>query len=120
MKPLKLFVQWHYGTTYRIHRGYETPVLGPIEPQLLSTEHDARSFIRKLRLEHADYLNLLREVGGLTPNSDISLDYAQRDLARVAWGRHRRIRFYKLDSFAYDFNNTDNNHYPAIRTCRGR
>jgi len=119
MKPLKLFVQWHYGTTYRIHRGYETPVLGPIEPQLLSTEHDARSFIRKLRLEHADYLNLLHEVDGLTPNSDISLDYAQRDLARVAWGRHRRIRFYKLDSFAYDFNNTDNNHYPAIRHMQG-
>jgi len=58
-------------------------------------------------------------VNGLTPNSDISLDYAQRDLARVAWGQRHRLRFYKLDPFAYDFHNTDNNHYPVIRLMQG-
>ncbi|MCF6258056.1 MAG: hypothetical protein L3K25_17455 [Gammaproteobacteria bacterium] len=57
-------------------------------------------------------------MGGLTVNSDISLTYSQQDLARLSWGRHRRLRFYPLDPFAYDFNNTRNNHYPVIRSAQ--
>jgi hypothetical protein len=57
-------------------------------------------------------------VDGLTTNSDISLAYSQRDLAKVSWGWQRRIRFYRLDPFAYDFNNTRKNHYPVIRPAQ--
>ncbi len=115
MKSHKFFVQDRYGTTYRIYCGYEAPVLGPTKPQNLSAEHDAHEFIIRLRLDHAFCLKILRVVDGLTANSDISLAYSQRDLARVSWGWQRRIRFYRLDPFAYDFDNTSNNHYPVIR-----
>jgi len=115
MKSYKFFVQDHYNTTYRIYCGYETPILGPIEPQHLSNEHDAHEFIINLRLDHAFCLTILQAVGGPMVNSDISLAYSQRNLASVSWGWHRQIRFYRLDPFAYDFGNTRNNHYPTIR-----
>ena len=118
MKPYKFFVQGRYSITYRIYCGYEAPVLGSIPPQDLSNEHDAHEFIIRLRLDHAFCLKILHAVGGLTVNSNISLAYSQRDLASVSWGWQRRIRFYQLDPFAYDFNNTRNNHYPVIRPAQ--
>ena len=109
-------MQDRYGTTYRIYCGYEAPVLRPIKSQSLSAEHDAREFIiRPRRLDHAFRLKILRAVDGLTANSDISLAYSQRDLAKVAWGWQRKIHFYRLSPCAYDFGNTSNNHYPVIR-----
>jgi len=114
-------VQDHYGSPYRIYCGYEAPVLGPIKllgpikPRDLSNEHDAHEFIIRLRLDHAFCLKILQAVGGLMANSDISLAYGQRDLARVSWGWCRQICFYQLDPFACDFGNIRNNHYPVIR-----
>jgi len=108
-------VQGRYSTTYRIYCEYEALVLGPSKPQNLSAEHDAHEFIIRLRLDHAFCLKILRAVDGLTANSDISLAYSQRDLARVSWGWQCIIRFYRLDPFAYDFDNTRNNHYPVIQ-----
>jgi len=118
MKPPKFFVQGRYSSIYRIYCGYEAPVPGPIKPQNLSNEHDAHAFIIRLKLDHAFCLTILRAVDGLTVNSGISLAYSRRDLARLSWGWHRRIRFYPLDPFAYDFITPRNNHYPVIRPAQ--
>jgi len=79
MTPFKFFVQDRYGTTYRIYCGYEAPVLGPIRPQHLSTEHDAHEFIIRLRLDHAFCLNLFgfipRPLGRKKQTSRIPVEY---------------------------------------------
>jgi len=113
MQLNKLFVQGIYGELYRLYRWHERPILGPIQPENLSDKCTASRFVRRLRMEHADWLNVLREMDAITANSDISLDHSQRDVINLVM--RGRLIAYSLGSL--DVHNMGD--YPIINTPQG-
>jgi len=113
MQLNKLFVQGIYGELYRLYRWHERPILGPIQPENLSDKCTASRFVRRLSMEHADWLKVLCEMDAITANSDISLDHSQRDVINLVM--RGRLIAYSLGSL--DVHNMGD--YPIINAPQG-
>ena len=109
----KLFVQGIYGQLYRLYRWYERPILGSIQPERLSDQWAASEFVRRLRMEHADWLQVLHDMDAITANSQRSLYYSQKDVTNLVL--QERLIAYSLGHLGV-YNMGD---YPIINAPQG-